>query len=430
MSSISSSVHAIECFANRIIGPAADFAPTDEAVFYQPREGYKQWIREEENRLCCRFYDRTPSRGRRTSSDIASSSTSAVPGDSQGMSALQTRKGGRPRKNEFYEVYMCHRSGSPRTTSANTSKQRKTEPLPCDCKAAIYVTCELAHPEVVKIRYNWRHSGHQPGSLADLTSASITPEMREWIQTKVEENFTWAQFKHMLRLDRNVLQDILNEGTSFPLSLCIGYQVVYHAIRTSLKRKAHLSPMLDDSFQLWGSRITQQDGMFIYKRMDRYASGMFAFGFLSLWQLSVSVTVDKTLINSITTILNKQMLRKHGDIVCLDSTHNTCTDGTQKNCQLYTLVALCRDTGKGAPLAWLITNSDSQYPLQIWLNWLKTSGQYTPNAVMIDNPDTEIAAIRATFGSSCLPHCYLFLACYQSLEKEYRIKDPNLSNPK
>ncbi|KAG0168164.1 hypothetical protein DFQ29_010262 [Apophysomyces sp. BC1021] len=290
--STSTSVSAIEAFTNRMMVPVRDFAETPEVTLYQPRESYKQWIRSEENRLCCKFYDRSPSRGRQGSSSTASSS-----GESSMPVTTSLNKGGRPKKNLFYEVYMCHRSGSPRPSGDNSApkRRRKAAPLLCNCTAAIYVPCELADPSRVKVRYSWKHIGHQPRSISDLNSAPISSEIREWIQQKVEENFTWIQFKHMLRVDKEILQNILDESAALPLTLRIGYQEVYYAIRSSLQKKAHLAPALEESLHRWGTKIVQQQGFFKYERMDQYADGTFIFAFHSSWQLQTQRIILATM---------------------------------------------------------------------------------------------------------------------------------------
>jgi hypothetical protein len=66
-------------------------------------------------------------------------------------------------------------------------------------------------------------------------------------------------------------------------------------------------------------------------------------------------------------------------------------------CYLYTLVARCRVTGKGKSLVWMITNSESQYPVTCWLQWLKHVHGYQPSKVMIDNSDAEIAAVNMAY---------------------------------
>ncbi|CEP11836.1 hypothetical protein [Parasitella parasitica] len=60
-------------------------------------------------------------------------------------------------------------------------------------------------------------------------------------------------------------------------------------------------------------------------------------------------------------------------------------------------ISRCNVTGKGKPLAWMVTNSEAQYPVCFWLEWLKDQFGYSPSMVMIDNSDTEFAAINLVY---------------------------------
>ncbi|KAI9478922.1 hypothetical protein BDB00DRAFT_186732 [Zychaea mexicana] len=46
----------------------------------------------------------------------------------------------------------------------------------------------------------------------------------------------------------------------------------------------------------------------------------------------------------------------------------------------------------------MLTNSDSQYPVEFWLKWLKQDVHYQPRCIMIDNSDTEMAGIWSAYG--------------------------------
>jgi hypothetical protein len=104
----------------------------------------------------------------------------------------------------------------------------------------------------------------------------------------------------------------------------------------------------------------------------------------------------------------------------MDSTHGICVDDTQtangrkKKCYLYTLVARCAATGKGAPLAWMITNSESQYPVQFRLKWLNEDHGFSPQRFMIDNSDAEIFGIRLVYGD-----CQCIFLCHWHILKNW-----------
>ena len=59
----------------------------------------------------------------------------------------------------------------------------------------------------------------------------------------------------------------------------------------------------------------------------------------------------------------QQLLAKYNRIACLDSTHNTCysASGRAEKAFLYTVMLKNQETGKGAPAAFMITPSESQY---------------------------------------------------------------------
>jgi len=56
-----------------------------------------------------------------------------------------------------------------------------------------------------------------------------------------------------------------------------------------------------------------------------------------------------------------QLSAEYGDIVCLDSTHNTCRGKDQEKIFLNTILTRDRVTGKGAPIAFMLTNLESQW---------------------------------------------------------------------
>lgn len=138
----------------------------------------------------------------------------------------------------------------------------------------------------------------------------------------------------MLRLDKDVLNDLLLTGSEaqIPLSLSIKYHHVYYALIKVMNERARLDKDFVKSINLWNVKITTDNpsGYFKSRNLDEYINSAFFVSFLSDWQLS--------------------LLMKDSDMVCLDSTHKTCIDGNGKDCYLYTLVARYQVTGKGEPL--------------------------------------------------------------------------------
>ncbi|KAI8143303.1 hypothetical protein BJV82DRAFT_107641 [Fennellomyces sp. T-0311] len=195
-------------------------------------------------------------------------------------------------------------------------------------------------PDKVSITYDWVHTGHQPDSVSDLRSAPVSTEMREIIEQLVERDLNWTNIKNIIRLDKKRLGEIFSgDYSKVPHSLRITYEEVYYAMTKVLSKRAYLSPRFDESLERWDLKIAQEEGYWTSKNLSTYPEGMFLFAFMSKWQRSV--------------------LYLNGGIACLGSTHRTCVDGADSHCYLYTIVARYQETGKGSPLCWMVTNSDS-----------------------------------------------------------------------
>ncbi|KAG2220710.1 hypothetical protein INT45_012574 [Circinella minor] len=244
-----------------------------------------------------------------------------------------------------------------------------------------FVNKDSEDKNMITVQYRRKHTGHESGSNIDTTSGTLPRFVMKFIQAQVEKSLTWRNIKHMLRLDKDVLENILDSENydQLPQSVRIDYHHVYYVMKIHLRRQSQHHPSMADSLIKWGTKIQNERGYFTSKNLDRYEEGMFFSAFMSQWQL--------------------KLLKENGDLVCLDSTHKTCVDGTNHDCYLYTLVARCRITGKGKPLTWMITNSQAQYPILYWLQWLKDEHGYVPSRVMIDDSNTEIAAINKAYNT-------------------------------
>lgn len=115
----------------------------------------------------------------------------------------------------------------------------------------------------------------------------------------------------------------------------------------------------------------------------------------------------------------------------MDATHKTCVDGEKNDCFLYTLVVRSSATGKGAAVCWMITNSSTHHPVKMWLDWLRDDMEFTPGAIMIDNSDTEIKAIKASYGDDAkifLCHWHILRAWRKNVVYKVRPEAGNKAN--
>ncbi|KAI8136614.1 hypothetical protein BJV82DRAFT_639074, partial [Fennellomyces sp. T-0311] len=311
------------------------------------RSFYCQWIQLQETHYSVKFLNRTKSSNRRRVKN---------------EEPPTKRSRGKP-GHIFNEQYVCNHAGNPRGDNS----------MCCNCQAHFiaFVTMDCRDKDMISIDYYREHTGHIPGSNQDIISGTLPRSVTMFIQEQVEKNLTWRNIKHMLRLDKEVLTRILDteDYSSLPLAMQVNYNHVYYAMKMHLQRQSFLDPSMEVSLEKWGEKVRQERGHFMARNLETHEQGMFFVAFMSDWQLEV--------------------LKNNGHVISLDSTHKTCVDARSKDCYLYTIVSRCSTTGKGKPLAWMITNSQAQYPITFWLD----QHGFVPERVMIDDSDTEIVAI-------------------------------------
>jgi hypothetical protein len=66
-----------------------------------------------------------------------------------------------------------------------------------------------AGPDNVELKYNWIHNDHFPGALADLHTVLLSNQFKRIIEEKVFQNMTWANIKTIMRIDADVLINLL-----------------------------------------------------------------------------------------------------------------------------------------------------------------------------------------------------------------------------
>jgi hypothetical protein len=84
---------------------------------------------------------------------------------------------------------------------------------------------------------------------------------------------TWYNIKNMLRLDKDILSNILNEDNieNVPIGLQIKYNDVYYALRKSMEKKARLHVDMKESLKLWEKKIIENEscqGFFFAQNLD------------------------------------------------------------------------------------------------------------------------------------------------------------------
>jgi len=90
---------------------------------------------------------------------------------------------------------------------------------------------------------------------------------------------------------------------------------------------------------------------------------------------------------------------------CLDATHGISSRSMEV---LYTLLVKDLLTGKGYPVAYMVTNDQSVGPVNQWLVYLRDNCNFAPTAITIDCSLAEVNAIKAAFRNQVVIHYCAF----------------------
>ncbi|KAI1007824.1 hypothetical protein K3495_g395 [Podosphaera aphanis] len=207
----------------------------------------------------------------------------------------------------------------------------------------------------------------------------------------------WKTFKRMTRDDCEELKllgsEKLESGTrvEVPEILRINYQNFYNYRRKQMTNTRQLHPNCWQSL-LEYTRLVTEAGVIVIlddvpeDKVDEY--NVFCFAFCSSWQIEV--------------------ILKYNSILFLDSTHNVCysLEGRGRKAFFYSISVKHDAAGRGIPVAFMITDSETQRPIARWLNWLKEKVLFQKDPkFMIDCSATEMSAIRSVFENPQIRLC-------------------------
>ncbi len=129
-----------------------------------------------------------------------------------------------------------------------------------------------------------------------------------------------------------------------PFEFRIHYMRVYNLLYKKITRDSQKDADPNESLRRWAETLANEE-YFIVHRNIGVSPSTFIFGWSSPWQ--------------------KQILANHQDIICLDATHDTCISPISfEKCLLYTIVIKHKLSGKGIPVAFLVTNKGDRYGIQ------------------------------------------------------------------
>ncbi|KIJ31797.1 hypothetical protein M422DRAFT_266551 [Sphaerobolus stellatus SS14] len=143
---------------------------------------------------------------------------------------------------------------------------------------------------------------------------------------------------------------------------------------------------------------------------------------VKLWVKRLETMVDS---HSMSRHLAKkiELIAEYGkNIVCLNLTHNMCKGENKEKIFLNTIVTQYCATGKGVPLAFILTNEESHCPLDHFLKWLRKDCDFELETVMIDCSNTEALGINKAFSDRVIKIIYCYWHLGQAWEKNIKAK--------
>jgi hypothetical protein len=182
--------------------------------------------------------------------------------------------------------------------------------------AKIEVSSLGPNPKTVQVVYHFKHNGHVPGSLNDLKVVGLSDGLKNVIYNLVDQNLTWVNIKHLIRLDRTKLASILNgETTNIPEAMRVSYNTVYYAVKKCMERRAYLNVDMVTRLRQWGNEKIAPEGFFFERNLDEHQRGMYVFAFMSRWQLNVSQVEDKIDVKTDTCLFYTD-IGTHLELLC------------------------------------------------------------------------------------------------------------------
>ncbi|KAH9807717.1 hypothetical protein DFH28DRAFT_913167 [Melampsora americana] len=223
--------------------------------------------------------------------------------------------------------------------------KRKSQPsMKVGCPAKFTIKTRI-DSGLYELEWYWQHKNHEPYSVADMKRMRLAAPVRQWLCERVLAGMNWSAIKRLL-MSPDLFSADLGNSKYIPELVNIDYQTVQNMIRKQADRLVHLDPNPYRSLQAWGKKLLE-NGWFV-KDCFLEDKGLISFCFFSPWQ--------------------KEQLQSYGgDIVCLDSTHNTTNnfrkDFSDIKLSLFTVVIRSPVTGKGVPVVWFLTSNEKRSDL-------------------------------------------------------------------
>ncbi|KAG2214822.1 hypothetical protein INT45_005259 [Circinella minor] len=283
---------------------------------------------------------------------------------------------GKGRSVIFTERFLCAHSGKKRiqnqSAPGDRTRPRQEKSKNVDCPAKLEVKRYEEDPENVTLRFYGQHDFH------DLRKVNYLP-LENWVKILIKDRLEEG-------VDVPTIVDLVNDKQekkkeesarlehSPRLYRDVTYEDVYNQYYKIMVRQTRMAENDFSSFGLWLVELESKSYhtfLFGQSNPDTQVYN-FGFGFIAPWQLE---------------------LLKRARSFCLDATHHVTI---YPNTVMYTIVLCHKVTGRGVPVAYLVTNDQSEEPVRKWLMDLKDLG-VSPTQITVDCSKAEANAISSTW---------------------------------
>ncbi|KAL3702212.1 hypothetical protein R1sor_020234 [Riccia sorocarpa] len=307
-----------------------------------------------------------------------------------------------PDQDSYLEhtYYYCAFSG----TDANRREKnvtslfvmRKKETSERGCLCFFEVKRLYLHPHVAKIIYQFSSHVDVNGFLCHSTSSTsclgkasvhplhISPALREWVISKLEQKFT-AQ--HIINEHREIVQNRASKGGAIVANADGGYlseQDISSIADPFLKGRVNLQKLDEHAVLLWSKRYKHK--VFFYEQnwtgseRNHASPTSFVIGIQTTWQKRTMLAGQETLIICETTYGSNKLQYQMFSVLVVDQYYN------------------------GIPVAWIIGPNVKKHDPQPWMEGLRQSMfeysiDWSPKSFVVDAVSSSAKEIRSVWGS-------------------------------
>jgi hypothetical protein len=211
----------------------------DAAEFMQLAREKQSWVHRgaiDKMRACCPLMALQRSRSGRTG-PLENRVNKPAPGDGRyAVSRKRIAEG---------HLYTCWAEGEYRDRRdldvPAEKRRRQHESKKYDCGATIkirHLMPKLGEPACVIVEYNWRHTGHDPRSLASIRKDRLPPQVRQHLKGLIRKGLSFESIKAQLRLTDQELLDVRPSLTDARVELTAAFS----STRFSRQARRRASP--------------------------------------------------------------------------------------------------------------------------------------------------------------------------------------------